>query len=76
MADDMGMENFADLLQESMAGREFAEGSVVKGRVAAIEKDFAIIDVGLKTEGRVSLKEFSMDEGKDPIKVGDNVDNS
>ena len=54
MPDDMAMqENFADLLNESMAGREFAEGSVVKGVVAAIEKDFAIIDVGLKTEGRI-----------------------
>ena len=40
-----------------MAADDF-EGTVVKGRVAAIEKDFAIIDVGLKTEGRIPVKEF------------------
>jgi small subunit ribosomal protein S1 len=75
MADDMGMESFADLLNESMAGREFAEGSVVKGVVAAIEKDFAIVDVGLKTEGRILLKEFGLDDnGKTTLKVGDTVE--
>src|SRR5436190_4496527 len=75
MPDDMAMESFADLLNESMAGRDFAEGSVVKGRVAAIEKDFAIIDVGLKTEGRILLKEFGLDDnGKTTLKVGDEVE--
>ena len=50
------------------------EGSVVKGRVVAIEKDFAVIDVGLKTEGRVPLKEFGV-RGKDGVlKVGDKVE--
>ncbi|HEX7947025.1 MAG TPA: 30S ribosomal protein S1 [Phenylobacterium sp.] len=80
MADDMTMnpsrDDFAALLDESMGGGDFHEGTVVQGRVAAIEKDFAIIDVGLKTEGRVSLKEFGVGEGesKDPIKVGDTVE--
>ncbi len=61
-------------LDESMGGRDFMEGQVVQGKVVAIEKDIAIIDVGLKTEGRVSLKEFGDEEGKDPIKVGDTVE--
>src|SRR5882757_617504 len=79
MADDMSMspsrEDFAALLDEAMGGREFVEGSVVKGLVVAIEKDFAIIDVGLKTEGRISLKEFAEADGKQTvIKVGDNVE--
>jgi len=78
MADDLSLnpsrDDFALLLDESLGGRDFMEGQVVHGKVVAIEKDFAIIDVGLKTEGRVSLKEFGMDEGKDPIKVGDNVE--
>jgi small subunit ribosomal protein S1 len=78
MADDLSLnpsrDDFAALLDESLGGRDFMEGQVVHGLVVAIEKDFAIIDVGLKTEGRVSLKEFGMDEGKDPIKVGDNVE--
>jgi small subunit ribosomal protein S1 len=79
MADDMGMSpsrsDFEALLDESMGGGDFAEGTVVKGRVAAIEKDFAIIDVGLKTEGRISVKEFGVDEaGKPTLKVGDTVE--
>ncbi len=67
-------DDFSALLDESMGGRDFMEGQVVHGKVVAIEKDIAIIDVGLKTEGRVSLKEFGEEEGKDPIKVGDTVE--
>jgi len=80
MADDMSLspsrDDFAALLDESLGGRDFMEGQVVHGLVVAIEKDFAIIDVGLKTEGRVSLKEFGIGEGesKDPPKVGDSVE--
>ena len=78
MADDMSLnpsrDDFAALLDESLGGRDFMEGQVVHGKVVAIEKDIAIIDVGLKTEGRVSLKEFGEEEGKDPIKVGDTVE--
>ncbi|HEY2356366.1 MAG TPA: 30S ribosomal protein S1, partial [Phenylobacterium sp.] len=78
MADDMSMNptqaDFAALLDESLGGRDFMEGQVVHGKVVAIEKDIAIIDVGLKTEGRVSLKEFGEEEGKAPIKVGDTVE--
>jgi small subunit ribosomal protein S1 len=78
MADDMSMnptrDDFSALLEESLGGRDFMEGQVVQGVVVAIEKDIAIIDVGLKTEGRVSLKEFGEEEGKDPIKVGDTVE--
>ncbi|WP_293676852.1 30S ribosomal protein S1 [uncultured Phenylobacterium sp.] len=80
MADDLSLnpsrDDFAALLDESLGGRDFMEGQVVHGLVVAIEKDFAIIDVGLKTEGRVSLKEFGLGEGesKEPLKVGDNVE--
>jgi small subunit ribosomal protein S1 len=78
MADDMSMtptrDDFSALLDESLGGRDFMEGQVVQGLVVAIEKDIAIIDVGLKTEGRVSLKEFGEEEGKPPIKVGDTVE--
>ena len=79
MADDMSLspsrDDFAALLDESLGGRDFMEGQVVQGLVVAIEKDFAIIDVGLKTEGRVSLKEFGQgDDPKEPPKVGDTVE--
>ena len=79
MADDLSLnpsrDDFAALLDQSMGGRDFMEGSVVHGAVVGIEKDFAIIDVGLKTEGRVSLKEFGLGEdGKPTLKVGDTVE--
>jgi small subunit ribosomal protein S1 len=79
MADDLSMnpsrDDFAALLDESMGGRDFMEGSVVQGKVVAIEKDFAIIDVGLKTEGRIQVKEFGVDDdGKATVKVGDTVE--
>ncbi len=68
-------DDFSALLDESMGGRDFMEGTVVKGIVVGIEKDFAIIDVGLKTEGRVSVKEFGVDEdGKSPIVIGATVE--
>jgi hypothetical protein len=51
-------EDFASLLEESYGGSDALEGTVVKGKVIGIEKDLAVIDVGLKTEGRVPLKEF------------------
>ena len=67
-------EDFAALLEESYGDNEAFEGSVVKGIVVAIEKDVAVIDIGLKTEGRVALKEFS-GPGRDQIlKVGDEVE--
>ena len=67
-------DDFMSLLEESYSDRPVAEGQVVKGRVLAIEKDNVIIDVGLKTEGRVALKEFSQ-PGKDiVIKPGDTVE--
>ncbi len=67
-------DDFAAMLDESFGGSDMMEGSVVKGIVVAIEKDLAVIDVGLKTEGRIALKEF-MGNGRDvTIKVGDEVE--
>ena len=67
-------ENFADLLAESFSESTSIEGSVVKGTIIAIEADNAIIDVGLKSEGRIPLKEFTA-PGQDPeLQVGDNVE--
>ncbi|HEY5412725.1 MAG TPA: 30S ribosomal protein S1 [Caulobacteraceae bacterium] len=69
-------DDFAALLEETLGGRDFHEGTVVQGLVVAVEKDFAVIDVGLKTEGRVSLKEFGggSDSGSKPVAVGDTVE--
>ena len=67
-------DDFASLLEESFTTGHSGEGQVVKGIITAIEKDMAIIDVGLKVEGRVPLKEFGV-KGKDTtLKVGDTVE--
>jgi small subunit ribosomal protein S1 len=52
-------EDFASMIEESFGNGSLQEGSVVKGTVVGIEKDVAVIDVGLKTEGRVALREFT-----------------
>jgi len=67
-------EDFAALLEESFAGGNMQEGSVVKGIVVGIEKDLAVIDVGLKTEGRVALREFAGPGRQTELKVGDEVE--
>jgi len=67
-------EDFESLLAESYSDNPAAEGSVVKGRVVNIENDFAIIDVGLKTEGKIAIKEFAQPGRSPEIKVGDSVE--
>jgi small subunit ribosomal protein S1 len=67
-------EDFAKLLDESFDQGNLQEGSVIKGTVVGIEKDVAIIDVGLKTEGRVPLREFTGPGRQNEIKLGDTVE--
>ena len=68
------MEEFEALLQESFEIDTPEEGTVVKGKVIAIEAGQAIIDVGYKMEGRVDIKEFA-DPGEAPvISIGDMVE--
>ncbi|CAN7155087.1 30S ribosomal protein S1 [Rhizobium sp. LjRoot30] len=67
-------EDFAALLEESFAKNDLAEGYVTKGIITAIEKDVAIVDVGLKVEGRIALKEFGAKAKDGTLKVGDEVE--
>ena len=68
-------DDFAALLNESLGGEnETFEGKVVKGIVTAIENDMAVIDVGLKSEGRVALREFAAPGQKADLKIGDEVE--
>ena len=67
-------DDFAAMLDESFAGGNLQESSVIKGIVVAIEKDMAVIDVGLKTEGRVALREFAAPGKESELKVGDEVE--
>ncbi|PXW79133.1 SSU ribosomal protein S1P [Blastomonas natatoria] len=71
-------DDFAALLDESLGGAAAVdggfEGRVVKGTVTAIENDKAVIDVGLKSEGRVALREFAAPGQDHGLKVGDEVE--
>ncbi|WP_114520177.1 30S ribosomal protein S1 [Altererythrobacter sp. ZODW24] len=69
-------DDFAAMLDEQFGNADDGgfEGRVVKGTVTAIENDKAVIDVGLKSEGRVPLKEFVRGEGDSDLKVGDEVE--
>jgi len=67
-------EDFVALLNESFEHGNLQEGSVIKGKVVGIEKDLAIIDVGLKTEGRVPLREFTGPGRQNELKIGDTVE--
>jgi small subunit ribosomal protein S1 len=67
-------EDFESMLMDSFLDNEPMEGTVVKGTVVAIEKDLAIIDVGLKTEGRIALKEFGAAGRDGTIQVGSIVE--
>ncbi len=68
-------DDFAALLNDSLGGADTQfEGRVVKGTITAIENDLAIIDVGLKSEGRVPLREFAAPGQKADLKVGDEVE--
>ena len=67
-------DDFAALLNESFGGDSPFEGSVIKGKITAIEKDLAVIDVGLKMEGRVPLREFGLGGKPADLKIGDEVE--
>mgnify|MGYP002628015147 FL=1 len=74
MAQNTTMEEFEALLNESFEIDTPSEGSVVKGKVIAIEAGQAIIDVGYKMEGRVDIKEFANPGEAPDISVGDIVE--
>ncbi|WP_449393795.1 30S ribosomal protein S1 [Devosia riboflavina] len=67
-------EDFESMLLDSFVDNDAAEGTVVRGTVVAIEKDLAIIDVGLKTEGRVPMKEFGQAGRDGTITIGSVVE--
>ncbi len=67
-------EDFASLLDETLGRDTGFDGSVVTGRIVRLTEEFAIVDVGLKSEGRVLLKEFAPPGVKPDIKPGDHVE--
>ncbi|MCZ6638028.1 MAG: 30S ribosomal protein S1, partial [Alphaproteobacteria bacterium] len=67
-------ENFAELLEESLGKAGPLEGAVLKGTVISIDNDMVVVDVGLKSAGRVSLKEFTTPGEESDLKPGDEVE--
>ena len=67
-------ESFSDLLDQSFQEMTSIEGSVVSGTVLSIEKDMILIDIGLKSEGRVPIREFGNNEDEMNLKPGDTVE--
>ena len=68
------IEDFAAMLEESFQQKDKIEGTVVTGTVISIENDEAVVDVGLKAEGRVPIKEFSTQGNPVEVKVGDSFE--
>ncbi len=69
-----GGEKFADLLDETLGRDSGFDGSVVTGRVLRLTDEYAVVDVGLKSEGRVPLKEFASPGVKSEVKMGDTIE--
>jgi small subunit ribosomal protein S1 len=67
-------ESFAAMLEQSFGKSGSLEGSVVKGVITALDKEYAMIDVGLKSEGRVALREFALPGQTPELKIGDIVE--
>ena len=67
-------EDFAAMLDESFKKNENIEGSVIRGSVIRVDDDFVLVDVGLKSEGRIALKEFGRGGRDVDLKSGDRVD--
>ena len=72
--DHFGGEDFSTLLDETLGSDTGFDGSVVTGRVIRLTEEFAIVDVGLKSEGRVALKEFGPPGQKPDVKPGDMIE--
>jgi len=70
----MATENFADLLEESFSQDNTFEGNVITGTVLRVDNDAVLVDVGLKSEGRIPMKEFGIGPDADEISIGDKVD--
>ena len=66
--------SFAEMLEKSLAGKGSLEGKVVLGTVVGIKNDKAIIDVGLKSEGRLFLDDIKALKGTDTVSIGDTLD--
>ena len=68
------VENFSELLEQSLSEFKYKEGQIIKGTVLSIVNDTVVVDVGLKAEGRIPIKEFHSPGEEHGVKVGDEYD--
>ena len=73
-AQEVQKESFAALLNEQLGDSSSLEGNVLRGTIVAIENDGVLVDVGLKSEGRVAMKEFAKAGEDSELRVGDTVE--
>lgn len=69
---DGSMENLMDMYEESF--KRFAEGEVVTGKIVSVDKDYALVDIGYKSEGQIRIHEFKDEDGNIDINPGDKVE--
>ena len=68
------VENFSEMLESSLSDFRYKEGEIIKGTVLSIVNDTVVVDVGLKSEGRIPLKEFHSPGEDHNVKIGDEFD--
>ena len=66
--------SFSSMLDESFKGVKSFEGTVVEGTIVGIDDEFVTMDVGLKSEGRIPLREFNVGGVRSEIKIGDKIE--
>lgn len=69
---DESMESMMDLYEESF--KRFTEGEVVTGRIIALDKEYALVDIGYKSEGQIRISEFKDEEGNVNVNLNDTVE--
>ncbi|PIQ43036.1 MAG: 30S ribosomal protein S1 [Gammaproteobacteria bacterium CG11_big_fil_rev_8_21_14_0_20_46_22] len=67
-------ENFQQLFEQSAAYKHMRSGDIVAGTVVGMEKDFVIVNVGLKSDGAIPVAQFEDHQGQTDVNVGDVVD--
>ena len=65
---------FDTLLAESINSSKLKEGTIIKGKIAEIENDAVIVDIGAKVEGRISKKKFVFQKDQKELEIGDTID--
>ncbi|MDG1153945.1 MAG: 30S ribosomal protein S1 [Alphaproteobacteria bacterium] len=67
-------ESFASLFEETLGENKNIVGTVVKGTIISINDDMVLVDVGLKSEGRINIREFAISGDIPELNAGDEID--